>query len=164
MPPRSKTPPQVFTLGYEQREINEFVRLLKGEAVDVLIDVRETAWSHKPGFSKTALAKAVKRAGIEYEHVHWIGNPKWIRSIADSHEECLALYRNYLEGADELIEGFLEFISDFVNRGLRVCLVCYERHPGDCHRGVLAELLEKRGATGVRHIAPEGRPRMIASA
>jgi uncharacterized protein (DUF488 family) len=164
MPPKKKTPPQIFTLGYEQRGIEEFVKLLKGEAINVLLDVRETAWSHKPGFSKTALAEAVQRAGIEYSHLHWVGNPKWIRSIADTHEECLGFYRQYIETADGLIESFVDFISEMLDEGLRVCLVCYERHPGDCHRGVLAELLEKCGAADVRHIAPEGRPRMVAPA
>jgi hypothetical protein len=164
MPPKKKTTPQVFTLGYEQRNIKEFVDLLTEFSVDVLIDVRETAWSHKPGFSKSALAKAVSRAGIEYTHINWIGNPKWIRSIADSHEECLGLYRKYLKGQRGLITGFLEFIADIVDQGRSVCLVCYERHPDDCHRGILAELLEKHGTADVEHIAPEGRPRMVATA
>lgn len=164
MPPKKKTTPQIFTVGYEQRDIREFVQLLRGEKIDVLLDVRETAWSHKPGFSKGALAHAVERAGIEYSHLNWIGNPKWIRSIADTHEECLGLYRQYVEGAEGLVDGFVEFISEMLDEGLRVCLVCYERHPGDCHRGVLAEFLEKRGGLNVAHIAPDGRPRMIASA
>lgn len=164
MPPRKKTTTQVFTLGYEQRNISQFLKLLREMRVDVLIDVRETAWSHKPGFSKGALAKAMKRAGIDYQHVRSVGNPKWIRSMADSHEECLSLYREYIEGVDGLVEGFLGFIAELVGQGLRVCLVCYERHPDDCHRGVLAGLLEKHGAACVEHIAPDGRPRMIATA
>jgi uncharacterized protein (DUF488 family) len=164
MPTKSKTTPHVFTLGYEQRSINEFVDLLEGQEIDVLVDVRETAWSHKPGFSKAALSKAVARAGIEYNHFHWVGNPKWIRSIAETHEECLDFYREYIETVDGLVDGFIEFIVDLLDRGLRVCLVCYERHPGDCHRGVLAEFLEKRGDLDVHHIAPDGRPRMIATA
>lgn len=164
MPPSKKRTPQIFTLGYEQRNINEFVELLREQEIDVLIDVRETAWSHKPGFSKTALAKAVEQAGIEYSHLNWVGNPKWIRSVADNHEECLVFYRHYIETTEGLIDGFVEFVSEMLEAGLRICLVCYERHPGDCHRGILAELLVQRGAAYVRHIAPEGRPRMIATA
>src|SRR5450756_497309 len=45
----------LFTLGYQQRTITEFVALAREACVDVIIDVRETAWSHKPGFSKAAL-------------------------------------------------------------------------------------------------------------
>jgi uncharacterized protein (DUF488 family) len=164
MPPKRKTTPQIFTLGYEQRNIVEFVKLLESEAIDVLLDVREKAWSHKPGFSKSALAAAVEKAGIEYSHLHWVGNPKWIRSIAGTHEDCIGFYRQYLEAAEWLVDAFVDFVCEMIDRGLRVCLVCYERHPGDCHRGVLAELLEKRTATAVQHIAPEGRPRMIATA
>ncbi len=164
MPPKQKTTAQIFTLGYEQRDIKEFVQLLTTEEIDLLLDVRETAWSHKPGFSKSALSEALRKAGIEYEHAHWVGNPKWIRSTASSHEDCLGLYRQYIEAVDGLIDGFVDFVSALLDDGRRICLVCYERHPGDCHRGILAELLEKHGDVTVRHIAPEGRPRMVAIA
>ncbi len=48
----SLTAPTLFTLGYQQRSLDEFVALLLEASIDVLVDVRETAWSHKPGFSK----------------------------------------------------------------------------------------------------------------
>jgi uncharacterized protein (DUF488 family) len=155
-----KTTPLVFTLGYEQRNLAEFTQLLVADGVNVLLDVRETAWSHKPGFSKTALSAAMEERGIEYRHAHWAGNPKWIRSVADSHEDCLGMYRQYLETMDGLAEGFVDFVVELLEAGRRVCLVCYERHPGDCHRGILAELLEARGVASVQHIAPDGRPRL----
>jgi uncharacterized protein (DUF488 family) len=161
MPPSKKTTPRVFTLGYEQRNLREFTQLLLAEGVDILIDVRETAWSHKPGFSKGALAAAMARKGIEYHHAHWAGNPKWIRSAAMSHEDCLGMYRQYLEAMDGLADGFVEFVCDLVAQGKCICLVCYERHPGDCHRGILAELLEKHTTVSIEHIAPEGRPRLV---
>ena len=163
MPTKHTKNPPVFTLGYELRNIEQFVELLLAEDIDVLLDVRETAWSHKPGFSKTALSTTVERRGIEYHHVNWVGNPKWIRSVADSHEDCLGLYREHLEATDGLADAFVEMMASLLQQGLRVCLVCYERHPGDCHRGVLAELVENRINATIQHIAPEGRPRMIAS-
>ena len=58
----------LFTLGYEQRTIEEFVRMLEDAGVGVLVDVRETPWSHKPGFSKRGLAEHLEAAGIEYVH------------------------------------------------------------------------------------------------
>lgn len=160
--PRRNTP-HVFTIGYEKRNLVEFVELLSSERVDVLLDVRETAWSHKPGFSKRALSEAAAARGIAYYHAHWCGNPKWIRSVAESHEECLAMYREYLETMEGLSDAFIEFVSELLTEGRRVCLVCYERHPADCHRGILAELLESKGAAVVHHISPQGRRRKIAS-
>jgi uncharacterized protein (DUF488 family) len=60
--------------------------------VDVLVDVRETAWSHKPGFSKRGLEGALRVHGIAYVHARFAGNPKGLRVGAASHEECLRLY------------------------------------------------------------------------
>ena len=56
---------QLYTLGYEKRSLGEFVQLLLDSEIDVLIDVREKAWSHKPGFSKTAFSVALANAGIQ---------------------------------------------------------------------------------------------------
>ena len=58
----------LHTIGYEKRTIEEFLELLRESEIDVLIDVRETAWSHKPGFSKTAFSAAldgIAGAGID---------------------------------------------------------------------------------------------------
>lgn len=152
---------KLFTLGYEQRSIEEFVDLLAAARIDVLLDVRETAWSHKPGFSKTPLSIAVEKVGIEYNHIHWAGNPKWLRSVADSHAECLDFYREYVESMEGLVESFVDVIEADLSSGKNVCLTCYERHPGDCHRGILVEQWVARGGSGVEHLAPEGRPRLV---
>jgi uncharacterized protein (DUF488 family) len=83
----------LYTLGYQQRSIDEFVEILDESAINVLVDVRETAWSHKPGFSKSGFATALAARGIEYVHADFAGNPKWLRSNANSHGECLEWYR-----------------------------------------------------------------------
>ena len=44
----------IHTLGYEKRDLAAYIAPLKRAGVSALVDVRETAWSHKPGFSKTA--------------------------------------------------------------------------------------------------------------
>lgn len=72
-------PEQIFTLGYQQRSIDEFVALARDAGVQVLIDVSETAWSHKKGFSKSAFAAAFSSVAIEYIHAQFAGNPKWLR-------------------------------------------------------------------------------------
>lgn len=95
---------QIYTLGYEKRSIEEFVELLLDAKIDVLVDVREKAWSHKPGFSKTAFTLALENVGIEYVHAPFAGNPKTIRARANSHEACLEQYRRYLERRPEIID------------------------------------------------------------
>ena len=90
------------TIGYEKRSLEEYLHLLLDHGVEVVLDVRETAWSHKPGFSKTAFAQGLNGVGIEYFHLRIAGNPKWLREAAASHAECLQLYRSYVEGHPEV--------------------------------------------------------------
>jgi uncharacterized protein (DUF488 family) len=109
-------PPVLYTLGYQQRSVDEFTEILRDSNVDVLIDVRETAWSHKPGLTKGSLQGALAANGIEYVHADFAGNPKWLRANADSHRECLDWYAWYLP---------------FLAAGKGVCLTCFERHADD---------------------------------
>jgi uncharacterized protein (DUF488 family) len=151
----------LFTLGYEKRSIDEFVRLLLSEKVNVLVDVRETAWSHKPGFSKRALEAALASAGIDYVHAAFAGNPKRLRVTARSHEECLARYGRYLDENPQVFADFSRLLAELHRDGKSVCVTCFERHPGDCHRGILATRWEEKKRRKVSHIEPGGCPRLV---
>jgi len=131
--------PVLLTLGYQQRALDEFLGMLVNASVDVLIDVRETAWSHKPGFSKSTLACALEKRGIAYVHARFAGNPKRFRESAESQAECLRLYAEHLDADGTIIEMFDELVGRLLDAGKRVCLTCFERDPDDCHRGVLVE-------------------------
>lgn len=151
----------LLTLGYEKRSIEEFVRLLKQATVDVLLDVRETAWSHKPGFCKSALREHLASAGIEYVHAKFAGNPKTLRTQASSHEECLALYEELVSVDRAILDQFEGLVASFHAQGKQVCITCFERHPADCHRGIIAAKWKKRGKRSVTHLAPEGCNRLV---
>ncbi len=56
------------SVGYQSRTIAEVVDLLVEAGVDILVDVRLNAISRKKGFSKSALASAMRKADIEYRH------------------------------------------------------------------------------------------------
>lgn len=154
--------PQVFTLGYQQRSLREYVEQLQLADVDLVVDVRETAWSHKPGFSKARLAQQLEAVGIGYLHLKFAGNPKELRRTATSHAQCLAAYDRHIQEAPEIIEQFAFYVASWAEEGIRACLLCYERHPDDCHRAVLlnrvTEVLE--APVEVKHLGPEGADRL----
>ena len=152
----------LYTLGYQQRTIDEYVAALLASHIDVLIDVRETPWSHKPGFSKGPLERALAERNIQYVHAKFAGNPKRLRDAAQTHKECLAAYADYLDTRGDIIEAFEQLVTALVASGKRVCITCFERHPDDCHRSILAERWVGRGARAVAHLAPEGCKRLIA--
>lgn len=154
--------PTVLTLGYQQRTIKEFIDLLVDAAVDVLIDVREQAWSHKPGFSKSALQARLWGVEIEYVHARFAGNPKRIRANASSHAECLALYAAHLKENRSIVRELDQLIEKYLGAGKRVCLTCYERHPNDCHRGILSAQWRAGRRRRIIHLAADGCPRLVS--
>lgn len=156
-------PTTLYTLGYQKRDLDEFIELLRGARVDVLVDVRETAWSHKPGFSKSSFSKGLAAAGIEYVHARFAGNPKSLRAAARSHAACLERYASYVDANREIIEALERLVDDLVKRDKQVCLTCFERHADDCHRGILAERWRRRGRRRVSHLAVDGCARLISA-
>ena len=60
--------PQLVSVGYEGREVDDLVSHLLRESVDVLVDVRLTPISRKPGLSKRRLTEALASVGVSYVH------------------------------------------------------------------------------------------------
>lgn len=121
----------IVSIGYEQRDIDEIVELLRSEHVELLVDVRLNAISRKRGFSKTALATALNEAGIQYRHERALGNPKPNREpFRRGDEAARQRYEQHLRdhaGAvhDELVE---------LAGSVRLALLCFERDHTSCHR------------------------------
>ena len=121
----------IVSVGYEQRDIDEFVRLLRAERVDLLVDVRLNAISRKPGFSKTALAAALGEVGIEYRHERVLGNPKPNRDpFRRGEDTARRRYEDHLrDHAGALCEELVELAAS-----MRIALLCFERDHAACHR------------------------------
>lgn len=134
----------LYSLGYQSKSLEVYIDRLKAAQVSIVLDVREKAWSYKPGFSKGQLEKALSAAGIGYYHMRSAGNPSSNRKTASSVEECLARYREYLEQNSGCLDEMLEFISAAETRGQSVCLTCFELEHEQCHRSILIEGLQRK--------------------
>jgi uncharacterized protein (DUF488 family) len=143
---------EVFTLGYEKRTLEEFLRVLREERIDVVVDVRDVPWSHKPGFSKRPLSEALAAAGLEYVHAGFAGNPKALRSTARDNDEAIRLYAKHLRSHREILSEMDALLEPRLAKDERVCLICFERDPRDCHRSILAAAWAKGRKAGVRHL------------
>lgn len=111
--------------------------LLIDAGVQVLIDVREYPLSRKKNLSKTSLSDLLGEHGIQYIHAKFAGNPKRFRDAAESHEQCLNMYEEYLKANPAITESFRNLVSQHLQDDKSPCLMCYERHPMDCHRSIL---------------------------
>jgi uncharacterized protein (DUF488 family) len=68
--------PGLLSVGYEGRTAQSLVQLLVDAGVDVVVDVRLTPLSRKPGLSKTRLSELLADVGVEYRHLRALGNPR----------------------------------------------------------------------------------------
>jgi len=136
----------IYTIGYQGRNLDEFVEVLLRGGIEIVIDVRKTPFSRKPGFSKSKIEKVLLEHGIRYVHYRELGTPKELR------KRFLSGEMNFHEFKKEFItelysNGGREALKDVerICRGNRCALMCYERNWWECHRTIIAEILQENG-------------------
>ncbi|WP_156685619.1 DUF488 domain-containing protein [Mycobacterium sp. Marseille-P9652] len=141
----------VVSIGYEGRTVGDLVAQLLNQRVRVLVDVRLTPLSRKPGLSKRKLSEALAAVGIGYVHHRALGNPKDNRAGFRAGEPwSRARYRDVLETA--AATNALAKVSELLDDGV-VALLCFEYDHAACHRDlVVRRLLEARPTADVVHI------------
>ena len=143
---------KILTIGYEGREIGEFVDRLKRFSVSRLIDVRELPLSRKKGFSKSVLKERLKEEDIEYTHMKALGSPSSVRKKLKSdldYDYFFGAYSKHLSNNMEAVKEVYQFISDNI-----ICIMCYERFPNKCHRSAVANKIKEYDGNGlkIKHI------------
>jgi uncharacterized protein (DUF488 family) len=146
-------PVNLFTIGYEDRNIAEFIVRLQKNGIETLIDVRETPISRKPGFSKSKLSKHLETANIKYIHIRELGSPKTLRRELDMEKDYnhfFYKFEKYLNTRIKILESlYRETITNEIS-----CLMCMERDPSYCHRILVAEKIKEVDGNGlkIKHI------------
>ncbi|GBE56719.1 hypothetical protein BMS3Bbin16_00929 [archaeon BMS3Bbin16] len=132
----------VFTIGYEKRDIDDFVRILQINNVEILVDIRANGHSRKPGFSNGTLKNRLESVGINYLHVAKLGIPKELRAHLKT-KGYNWLFKEYEKRLNHDTNE-LKKLEKVVNRGTS-CLMCFELEPRECHRSITAKKLEDNG-------------------
>ncbi|MGV0787577.1 DUF488 domain-containing protein [Mycolicibacterium sp. XJ2] len=141
----------LISIGYEGKSAADLIIQLLQQQVRVLVDVRLTPLSRKPGLSKTKLSQALHAVGIEYVHHRALGNPKDNRAgFRAGKAESHARYRDVLDStaAADALDHLCELLD-----GVVVALLCFEQDHVECHRDFVARrLLEARPNASVVHV------------
>ena len=129
---------RIFTIGYENATVPDFVAALTQAGVKRVIDVRAVPNSRRPGFSKTPLRNALAEAGIDYVHLRALGTPADGRAAARAgrHEELERIYEGQLELPEAMAQSAQ--MKDLAAE-MPSALLCYERDPSHCHRSLLLD-------------------------
>jgi uncharacterized protein (DUF488 family) len=143
----------LFTIGYEKAKPQAVLEELARAKIDLLVDTRAIAASRRAGFSKRQLAAALDEAGIAYVHLQKLGTPAKGREAAHKgdYETAWKIYDKHVKTADAQRE--LADLISFIKDGKRVCLLCYERNPAECHRSRIAALVRKHVRIAVKDLA-----------
>ena len=145
-------PIEMFTIGYEGRDVDEFVSCLMQYKVTRLIDVREIPLSRKKGFSKSALKEKLEDQNIEYVHVKLLGSPSDIRKKLKTDWDYDNFFKSYTKHLKNNFNAVKE-AHNYVLSG-KSCVMCFERVPDKCHRSIVAKAIRKYDNNGlkIKHI------------
>ncbi|HHT9139159.1 MAG TPA: DUF488 domain-containing protein [Candidatus Wunengus sp. YC60] len=133
----------LFTIGYEGKDIDSFLNILIKNKIDLLIDVRKNPFSMNFSFTKGRLEKYLEKIGIEYIHIPELGIDGELRENLFTINDYQNLFKQY--EATTLLqqrEQVLQIIK--LSEKRRVALVCFEADKNMCHRGVIANYIEKQ--------------------
>jgi len=142
----------LLTIGHSNLPADRFMALLTSAGVTAVADVRSVPFSRWcPWFSGKALAQRLAGEGIAYLALgDSLGgrprDPKLYRNgVADY--EAMAVRPEFVAGIKRVVDEIARH---------RVCLLCAEREPLDCHRCLLVgRALAERGLT-LGHLRADG--------
>lgn len=148
----------LWTIGYARSTPDGLITTLRAAGIALLVDIRAVPASRRPGFSKGALAAALREAGIAYRHLKGLGTPAAGREAARAGrlERFEAIFRTHLESLEA--QADLAELEALLRSGARLCLLCLEADPAHCHRAIVAEELRHRLGLEVRHLTAEPEP------
>ncbi len=151
---------KIFTIGYGNRDIDEFIALLKKYRIDMLVDIRSQPYSgYNKDFTKHRFSGLLQDAEIKYRFMGQAlgGRP--------THEDCYSyspdrkqrlMDHKKCETKDFYTRGISQ-LKTWLAQGQRMALMCSELEPERCHRGyVVGNTLEKE-LVSVLHIDGSGR-------
>lgn len=143
----------LYTIGFTQKTAKQFFDLIKSHHIDIVVDIRLNNKSQLAGFSKGDdleyfLAEICK---CKYEHREELAPTK---ALLDDYKKKVITWDEYVSVYVPLINKrngvtrFIEHFGGFTN----VCLLCSEPTAKQCHRRLLAEMIQSQCNCTIRHI------------
>lgn len=148
-----KTPIPLYTIGYGNRSLDDFVALLQDHNIEYVLDVRSAPYSRfKPEFSKGALEAALRERGIRYLYLgdQLGGQPK----DRDCYEDDKVIYERVKE--KPFYRAGIERLRIAFGQQRRIALMCSEGKPEMCHRSKLIGASLAELGIPVTHIDENG--------
>lgn len=148
----------LLTIGHSTSTLETFIARLTEHKADIVLDVRSKPRSRLAHFDQLPLQEAIEDAGIRYRFLgdRLGGVPhdpairaRWQQGRLD------ATIIAHLRESEPWQEGLAEVVSVLrANGGQRVCLMCSEADPAECHRKAIAlDLAAAVDGLELRHLS-----------
>lgn len=124
----------IYTIGYGNRSLDEFLALLKQYNIHYLVDLRSLPYSrYHPDFSRNAIEARLKQQDIRYIFMgDKLGGRPQDADCYVNNKVDYAIVREkafYQQGIQRLYMAW--------QKQARMVLMCSEQKPQECHRGKL---------------------------
>jgi len=144
----------LYSIGYGNRNIEEFLLVLKKYKIEYLIDIRSKPFSkYHPQFNQEDLKKTLANDNIKYIYMgEQLGGIPKDKSCYDSESkvdyEKLKLKDYFIEGINRLKDAYRKHIN--------LVIMCSESNPSMCHRSKLIGRILNEENVKVIHIDEKG--------
>ena len=150
----------VSTIGHSTRTIAEFVDILRGGGVQLVIDVRTVPRSRtNPQYNEEVLGESLARFQIGYARIAGLGGLRGRSRDVPPEVNGFWINRSFHNYADHALSPeFVESLGELMARAAQrpTAIMCSEAVWWRCHRRIIADHLLARGCP-VQHLMGAGR-------
>lgn len=145
---------KLYTIGHSQHKIEYFVKMLKKQNINYVLDVRSTPYSkYAEQYNRENIEMYLFNNGIKYS---FMGNFFGARpNEADLYCEEGYLDFERVRKSERFIKGFDNVVLG-LERGNNIVLMCSEKDPFDCHRAIMVARAFELFGMEVNHILADG--------
>lgn len=154
---------EIFTVGHSNVSPLQIIKLLQDNHIDILVDVRSSPYSkYASQFNKSNIEDLLKKNGIDYRFAgDYLGgrptDPTCYKNgvIPEGQADYLHLVDYPAVMTRDFFQKGIQGVLSLAQKG-RVCLMCSEEDPAQCHRHhLIGRYLTEQGVD-VFHIRWDG--------
>ena len=143
----------VFTIGHSNHSLDAFLALLQMNGIEEVVDVRSSPHSrYTPHFNYRALSEALEEASIDCV---FLGGELGGRPADRSCYDADGRVRYDLLAKTDLFDDGIRLVMRHADER-RICLMCSEKDPLDCHRTLLVARSLVELDLAIEHILADG--------
>ena len=141
----------IYTIGYSGFSIEDFVKKIKNNNINCVIDVRSSPFSkYFPQYNKEFVKKYLNNNNILYMNFLEFGarqtDPKFFNPKGYLDFEKYTQSLSFLHGTERVVNG--------IAKGYNIALMCAEKEPSHCHRTIMISRWFSKNDFNIIHFMP----------